>query len=157
MKLYCVRHGEANAATTDSECGLTEKGLRDITKVGRFLSAYPLHIDHIMHSPKKRAIQTATILSENIHPDKPLEESHLLKPESDVQELVSMINTWDQDTMLVSHLPFIAQLVSALVVGDQEHFPIVNFVPGTIVCLNHYEQKRWVINWLLYPDLVTDE
>ena len=131
--------------------------MRDITKVGGFLSNYPLHIDHIMHSPKKRAVQTATMLSKNVHPNKPLEESHFLKPESDVDELISMINTWDQDTMLVSHLPFIAQLVSALVVGNKDASPIVNFVPGTIVCLNHCEQKRWVINWLLYPDLVADE
>jgi phosphohistidine phosphatase len=156
MKLYCVRHGEALTADVDPECSLTEKGVADIAKVSKFLARYSLHVDHVMHSPKKRAVQTASILSKNIHCDVSTEESVLLTPDADVYEMVGRVNAWDQDTMIVSHLPFIGNLVSQLVTGTIEAMPIVNFTPGTIVCLHFYEQKRWMINWLLRPDLIVN-
>lgn len=155
MKLYCVRHGQANSSDVDPQNGLTEQGRSDIAKVADYLSSCNFHVDHIMHSKKLRAIQTATILSERIGSANDLVESgELLSPESNVSDLVEMIQSWGEDTMLVSHLPFIAKLVSALVVGDEDQIPIVNFTPGTMVCLDSHDSKSWVISWIISPDLL---
>lgn len=154
MKLYCIRHGEAHSSAVDPECSLTEKGLRDINKIGKVLSGYSLELGDILHSPKKRAVQTAAILSSSIGYQQPLVESSLLTPESDAVAMFDMINAWNKNTLLVSHLPFIGTLVSMLVCGPD---PVVNFTPGTIVCLHRYERERWLLDWVLNPGLLMNE
>lgn len=154
MKLYCVRHGEALGADVDPERALTEKGRADILKVAMFLEQSDVHVPHIMHSEKLRAKQTAEIFASVFVNTELTECASLLSENADVSPLVDMIKTWDDDTMLVGHLPFMAQLVSALVVGNQHHSPIVNYPPGSVVCLDHYEHDRWIVNWLLRPSIV---
>lgn len=60
---------------------------------------------------------------------------------------------WDQDAMLVGHLPFMAKLASRLIAG-REDAGVVAFQPGTIVCLERSEQQRWAIAWMIRPELV---
>ena len=45
MKLYCARHGEAEAKDVDRERPLTEKGQADVESVARFMGESGLHLD----------------------------------------------------------------------------------------------------------------
>ena len=44
-------------------------------------------------------------------------------------------------------------LVALLVVGDPEH-EIVGFLPGSVVCLERCGVDRWLLLWMLRPDLL---
>ena len=154
MKLYCVRHGEAASAERDAERPLTEQGVNDVTRVAAYLANCDVKIAHVMHSTKLRAKQTATILSEALTPPQLTECASILDEQNAIEPMVEMIKTWTDDTMLVGHLPFMPRLVSALVIGDAENYPIVNYPPGTVVCLELYDQHRWIINWILGPQWV---
>ena len=156
MKLFCVRHGEANSADVDPQRGLTDKGQEDIARTAQYLQEHGVHVDHIMHSGKARTEQTAAIFAKVLGVPQTDESPILLGEDSGIEPLLQMVNAWTDNTMLVGHLPFMAQLVSYLVVGDPTIFPIVNFAPGAIVCLDHYENNRWMIDWCLRPSIVAN-
>jgi phosphohistidine phosphatase len=56
------------------------------------------------------------------------------------------------DTLVVGHLPFMARLVSHLVVEDEDK-PLTAWQPGSIVCLERADHTHWQINWMLRPEL----
>lgn len=154
MKLLCVRHGEANTADIDPERGLTLKGKEEVTSIAQYLQASQMNVDHIIHSGKRRAFETAEIFGKELGVSKLDQAQDLLGEESEVEPLAQMISAWTDNTMLVGHLPFMAQLVSRLVVGDPAIYPIVNFPPGAVVCLDQNENNRWIIDWCLRPSIV---
>ena len=56
------------------------------------------------------------------------------------------------DTILVGHLPSMGRLVARLVAGH-ERGPVAAFVAGSVVCLEQGEAGRWVITWMVIPEL----
>ena len=157
MKLYCMRHGDAeNLASSNGERALSEHGQQDIAKIAAYLGHRGLHVSHVLRSDKLRAIQTADVLAQVISDGQPTELCALLGADHPVAPLMELIQTWNDDTMLVGHMPFMSQLVSALVLGD-DGYTMMRFPPGTLVCLERHEQHRWLLNWVLRPDLVPDQ
>jgi phosphohistidine phosphatase len=61
--------------------------------------------------------------------------------------------SWDRDTLIVGHLPFMAGLVSHLLIGDAGR-SLVAYRPGSIVCLEHVEDAKWQLNWMVRPELL---
>lgn len=156
MKLYCVRHGEAEESDVNPERPLTEKGQINIESVARFMGESGLHIDSLLYSPKKRAIETALIFAKYLKAEQVAECVPLLDEHKDISPVVDLISASSQDTMLVGHLPFMSRLVSALVLGKPDYYPIVNYPPGTVICLDRYKNERWIISWLLSPGMVPE-
>ncbi len=152
MKIYLVRHGEALSSEADPQRPLSPKGKTEVQRLAEFLARSKLPVPQIIHSPKLRAQQTAEILATALNAQITLSPS-ILDSEAEVYPVMSMLPSLSSDTMLVGHLPMMAKLVSALVVHDENFFPITNYSPGTVVCLEDYE-GRWIINWVLPPSLV---
>ncbi len=151
-KLYCVRHGEACSAELDPRCPLTARGQRDISFLAHYLAQCGVKIPSIFHSGKPRAQQTATILADTLHIDRIAESPSLLNCEADIEDLLTCLSAWNEDIMIVGHLPFIPRLVNALVLGLEcaDHPPIIDYPPGTVVCLEQHN-RRWIIHWVLSP------
>lgn len=152
MKLYCVRHCEANSADVDSERGLSEQGLRDADKLAEHLEQQQIFIPDVIHSGKKRAQQTAEILAAAANAEQVSVAPALLDDIADVSAIVEMSKNWVQDTMLVGHMPFMANLVSALMMDISDNFQLVTYSPGTMACLNSLADGRWAIDWVLKPE-----
>ena len=76
----------------------------------------------------------------------------LLDDIADVSAIVEMSKNWVQDTMLVGHMPFMANLVSALMMDISDNFQLVTYSPGTMACLNSLAGGRWAIDWVLKPE-----
>ncbi|MCW8419276.1 phosphohistidine phosphatase SixA [Fluoribacter dumoffii] len=151
MKIYLVQHGESLDKEMDPQQSLSPKGINDIEKLGQYLDYSKTEIDHIFHSGKRRAEQSASILASHFSS---LMESEIhpgLNPLDDVNPIVSEINQQQKDIMLVGHMPFLGKLVSKLVVLDEEK-SLVAFVPGTITCLERTDAGKWQINWIRRPD-----
>ena len=156
MKLYCVRHGHAERLPDESgERPLTQEGVEEINRVAAYLAHQDVHAVHVMHSGKLRAQQSAVILAEAVAKDQLVEVCELLGSNRLTAPLIDQIQRWHDDTLLVGHMPLMSQLVSALILGN-DYTDILRFPPATVVCLERFE-NRWILNWVLRPDLVSDQ
>lgn len=152
MKLYLMRHGEYMTEDLQHTGALSKKGTNDINLIANFLKPANIHVSNIFHSGKLRAQQTAEIMATSIIAKEPLQARNKLDPQDDVTAFIDEIIDWEQDLLVVGHLPFMGRLVSKLVVGN-ENKEIVAFYPGTLVCLERIENSPWIIDWVLFPDL----
>jgi phosphohistidine phosphatase len=103
MKLYVVRHGEAEPfSQTDSSRNLTMRGKEDSIDLGVYLSRQHVHWDAIVVSPYNRAQQTLAniLLSFPQHP-------------------AVLINANITPENMVSHMPLVSGLISTLVTGHE--------------------------------------
>ena len=153
MKLYLIQHGEACTKEVDPERPLTEQGRVDIDRMAAFLNQSNITVDRVMHSGKLRAQQTAERLAEAIAPKTKLEISSLINPNDNPDAFDWQRESRDHDTLIVSHLPFLAKLISHLVIDD-ENPPIVSYTPGCVVCLELVDGANWQINWMIRPELL---
>jgi phosphohistidine phosphatase len=159
MKLYLVQHAKAASEQVDPQRGLTEEGRGEIQKVAAFIKPLNLCVDYLWHSGKKRAEQTAEILSEAIK-IKTLTIHDGLGPNDDVKAFRDAVVSADGDIMVVGHLPFLSKLASLLLAGAESANTVV-FKNGGIVCLNYSEcpacptvENQWQVDWIVTPDVI---
>ena len=156
MKLYLVQHGKALAKAEDPERPLSERGEQDVRNVASRLGGAGVQVTRIWHSGKRRAARSAEILAGKVLSGRTIETIKGISPNDPVVEFASDADVWDEDTLVVGHLPFMSRLVSLLTVGDAEH-ELVQFTPGSIVCLQRQDDHHWVIVWMIRPDLHSDD
>lgn len=154
MKLYLMRHGEAALKEDDPQRGLTHEGKLAIERLANKLT-YPLshqtdeqgmNIEQVFNSDKARAKQTAEIMARILAPGIVPSRRENLNPDDNPEKLLPDINTWTEETLITSHLPFIPRLLSLLVADH----PPVQFDPGTIVCLRK-DGVTWNLEWVASP------
>ncbi|MDX2504466.1 MAG: phosphohistidine phosphatase SixA [Gammaproteobacteria bacterium] len=152
MKLYLTQHGEAHSKEQEPSRPLTNKGVNDVEHIGEFLMRAGIQVNRIIHSGKLRAKQTAEHLGNYIAEDLKLETTGIINPNDSPETFAWQSGSWEDDTLIVGHLPFLARLVSHLINAKEEPL-LVAFQPGSIVCLERIADERWVINWMIRPDL----
>ncbi len=155
MLLYIARHGLATPKDEHPDCPLSEVGRRDICRMASFLARTRPAIKRIIHSGKTRAAQTALIYAETLGPGKIVEEAaECLGPNDPTEPLVDAINGWKEDTMLVSHLPLVSNLLAHLVVGYKNH-DFLNFQTGSVVSIKKLNgSENWTVVWAISPELL---
>lgn len=153
MKLYLVQHGEACTKDVNPERPLTAQGKNDINRLAVFLKKAGVQVDRLIHSGKLRASQTVERLANAIAPGVELETSDLINPNDNPGAFDWQSESWNRDTLIVGHLPFLAKLVSHLLLDDDSRL-IVAFQPGSIVCLEINNDGQWQINWMIRPELL---
>jgi phosphohistidine phosphatase len=153
MKLYLVQHAKAVSEDVNPERPLSDQGRRDIQRVAAFIKPLNLSVDYLWHSTKTRAIQTAEVLAEVIKINNEKIEREGLAPNDDVTAIKDELIAAEQDTMIVSHMPFVSKLASLLLTG-REFAATVAFRQGGIVALNSSEENYWQIEWMVTPELL---
>ena len=153
MKLYLVRHGDALPKEVDREQPLSDHGRAEVERVASFLGPAGVRIARIVHNGKLRAQQTAELLAVPVGTGQAVEPISGIAPLDPVGEFARAANTWTDDTMVVGHLPFMGKLVSRLIHGREE-VPAVVYQPGTVVCLERFEDGSWSIAWMIHPGLL---
>ena len=153
MKVYLVQHGEPVSKDVDPARPLSDKGRRDIEKVGEFLKGANVKVAVIMQSGKTRATQTAEILNGKIGAVKGVVEKEGLAPNAPVDPLRDELMETQEDVMIVGHLPFLAKLATTLMGGTEEQ-SFVGFKQGGVVCLEKGEAGNWQLGWMIIPELL---
>jgi phosphohistidine phosphatase len=153
MRLYLVQHGEALAKEVDPERPLSDRGSADVRRLATMLAGAGVRVERVIHSGRRRAAQTAEILAEAMAPGVALEESGLINPNDNPKAFDWQSGSWDRDTLIVGHLPFMARLVAHLLIDDEDR-AITAFRPGSIVCLESDDDGRWWLAWMLRPELL---
>ncbi len=157
MKLYLVRHGQAAEPHQDPERGLTDKGKADGGKVGAAVAEKSVTISRTLHSPKKRARETAEILASFVMADGEVEDTDGLLPDDEPGVWAKRISELAgesegdlmSDLMLVGHLPYMELLTSLLTTGE-EHKTSVIFETAAVVCLKG-SGGEWTLEWKVTP------
>lgn len=153
MKLFLVQHGEACTKEVSPERPLTDQGREDVDRLASFLKHAGIQVDRVIHSGKLRALQTAVRLADVIAPGVELETSGLINPNDNPKAFDWQSESWNKDTLIVGHLPFMAKLVSHLVFEDENRI-IVAYQPGSVICLHYSSDSRWQIAWMIRPELL---
>jgi phosphohistidine phosphatase len=156
MRIYLVQHGEAVPAEVDPERPLSQAGEADVRRLAAFLRRSGVGVARILHSGKRRAQQTAELLAAALEPNVEPEARAGLSPNDSTASVAQEAAGWEQDTMLIGHLPFMARLANRLIVG-REDAGLVAFRPGSVLCLERTEQRAWTIAWMLRPELLARE
>jgi len=155
MKLYLVQHGEAFNKEEDPNRPLTDKGMSDVVKIATFLKHANINIERLLHSGKLRAQQTAESIANIIETSVVVESNGLINPKDDPKAFAWQDDSWDKDTLVVGHLPFLAKLISYLLI-DNEATILIAYKPGSVVCLECDENNKWIIEWMIRPELLPD-
>jgi phosphohistidine phosphatase len=153
MKLYLAQHGEAASKDVDPERGLTDLGKKDVAAIAAHLKSCGFSVTQVFDSGKLRAHQTAGILAGALAPGVTIAVHESINPLDLPTVIAEEIEQWNEDTLVVGHLPFMAKLATLLVTNHEEP-PVVNFTPGTVVCLKKTAEAAWCIAWVLPPELV---
>ncbi len=163
MRIYLIRHSNAVDPGTpgyedDSQRPLTERGRDKMNKIASSLKKMKVKPDLIVSSPYVRARQTAEILAKVMKYKRNICFSDTLIPMGDAGELIGEVNEkYDVDELvLISHEPFISNLVGALTAGNPDI--AVNIKNGGVCCLSaddlHMERTA-VLEWLLTPKILS--
>jgi phosphohistidine phosphatase len=154
MKLYLMRHGEALSSQEDPERGLSDNGKLKITLLAEHLKQKGLMFKHIYHSEKLRAKQTAEMVAKIVSPEVQIKLLQNILPTDDPILIFDEINSWTEDSLVATHLPFIPNLIS-LLTGQDAFLTSISFETGTVVCLDKKSDTRWKINWTTSPSEIS--
>ncbi len=154
MKLYLAQHGEAVPKAADAGRPLSGQGSSDVRAIAALLQSAGVRVERVWHSGKLRAEQTARLLASALLPRgrKP-QAIEGIGPNAPVAEFSVDADVWEDDTLVVGHLPFMARLVALLTTGDSER-DIVAYCPGSVVCLERADAGHWVVLWMIRPDIL---
>ncbi|MCC1497581.1 phosphohistidine phosphatase SixA [Alcanivorax sp. 1008] len=133
MRLYIVRHGEAEGqTTTDQARALTQRGREDVAQLWQALSQRGVTPSKLITSPYVRARQTADIIAMSF-PQVARGEMSSITPDGEpaqvIEELIAL--RADDGWTLVSHMPFVDLLCGVLVDGQRYPFPV-----GAVACVD---------------------
>ena len=155
MRLYLVQHGLAVDKQEDPARPLSQAGAHDVSLLTQQLGAAGVEVARVWHSGKLRAKQTAMQMAKQVLPGGQPQQIDGIAPNDSVEEFVADIDVWQEDTLVVGHLPFMGRLVAKLLTGDPGH-DCVQFRPGSIVCLERTSPDHWVLLWMLRPELLDE-
>lgn len=149
MKLYLVRHGEAYSNEERFERPLNPRGQNEVLQLGNFLKSENCDVSHILHSEKLRSIETAEIIAKVLGLTSKLQLLPSLDPDEDVFRLIGDLHEFNENIMMVGHLPNIALLSSFMLNGNISQ-PSISFLTATAACFEEQNQL-WRLLWTVDP------
>ncbi|MDF3820746.1 phosphohistidine phosphatase SixA [Leptospira sp. 96542] len=163
MKIILVRHGEAenpSSSLSDQVRTLTDKGVTDIHKIGKFIKNSSLKVNQLYYSPYLRTKKTAEILSEELEFQGDLKPAEELAAGNGCTDIISyLVNCSNSDTvLLVGHNPDITYFAARLL-GNTHTAENLIFQPGSTVAINVAREKfsQGQIIWAISPDYLNNE
>ena len=142
MRLYLVQHGDALTKDVDPERCLSDQGRADITRLEAWLVTNDVAVSRICHSGKTRARQTAELLGSVLETGGKISPAEGLGPNDPPEVFLKQLQNVDEDTLIASHLPFVARVLSQALTGSPDQ-QLVEFRPGSIAVVERDERGAW--------------
>ncbi|MCS7219392.1 MAG: histidine phosphatase family protein [Thermus sp.] len=119
MELLLVRHAialpaEGEGEEADDARPLSPKGVKRFRKVVRGLRALGVELDYLLTSPKRRALETAEMLSDLLQGESRVTPHLALPPSPALLEEIPK----EGRVALVGHEPYLSGLLAWLLLGD---------------------------------------
>src|SRR5262245_33350621 len=100
-----------------------------------------------------RAEQTAHIFAEHIRCGAGPSATDGMNPEDEPEILANFLQVYDDDILIVGHLPNLERVISILLTGHADRRP-VHFFNAGVVCLEKTGAQTWGLLWAITPDLL---
>jgi phosphohistidine phosphatase len=153
MRLLLVRHAIAEDGIDDDARPVSSKGRRRFKKVVGALDRLDVKLDHIVHSPKLRALQTAELMTPLLRDGGTTWVLDLLAdlPGAD---LFQALEAFDGDVALVGHQPYLGRLLAWLVTGRPAAETAFELRKGAVAVLDGNPRPGEVTLTMLLPPKV---
>ena len=151
MRLYIVQHGDAVPKNIDPDRPLSDRGRADIQRLTAWLSSHNVQVMQILHSGKTRAKETAEILRPLLMSASQIYEGQGLAPNDSPEAFLHQLRDAKKDTLVVSHMPFVARTVSQALTGAPDR-QLVEFVPGSVVGIERSDGASWRLFMFARPE-----
>ena len=96
--------------------------------------------------------QNSQILSGVVSSAEGVVERDGLRPDDPAEPIRREVEQFSGDLMIVSHLPFLDNLASRLVAGD-ETSGVAGLEAGAVLCLEQFGGE-WLMRWMIAPGLL---
>ncbi len=153
MRVYLVQHGKAKSADEDPNRGLSDEGREEVTRIAEFLAGLRISVSLIQHSGKTRAEETAQLLASSMRATAGPSRTSGLDPEDDPSVAANFLKVYDDDILIVGHLPHLERLTATLLSGNADR-RAVKFRNGGVVCLEKEPHGTWSLLWAVTPELL---
>lgn len=130
MRLALIRHAIAEEGPDDAARPLSKDGRRRFRREVEALEALGVRFSRVLHSPKRRAVESAELLRPLV--DGALVEEPLLA-HAPSEELLESLE--GEDVALVGHEPHLSTLLAMLVSGDRTLGARVELKKGAVALL----------------------
>lgn len=155
MKIYLIQHAEPRPKEEDPNRSLSGKGLREAGTVAAYAATHlNIEVNCIYHSGKLRAMQTADVLANHLHPPGGIRQTDGLDPMDDPLIWMSRIKHSTEDIMVVGHLPQLSELAAILLCGDRNN-KVVQFRHACILNMLKDKDGKWVAGWMVTPSILS--
>jgi phosphohistidine phosphatase len=145
-----MRHGDAVPEIMDAARPLSERGEREVERIVEQLKSQNVRVDAFLHSSKRRAQQTAEMVKKYLNSPGELMSKENLGPNDDPAYIFEELNKYVSDVMIVSHMPFLPNLLSRLM-PDAAMGGAGRFQTGSVAALEKTD-GQWSLLWVMSPE-----
>src|SRR5215831_18338553 len=123
MNIYFLRHASAGKSMVNSNKDdrrpLDEEGILQARYIGRMLAGLDIQVEQIVSSPLKRALQTASLVANELAFEAAIQLDDALRPDADLAHFQAMLAHFRKyDTMMVvGHNPSLTEFLSKTISG----------------------------------------
>lgn len=153
--LYLMRHGHpVNGHPLDGTRALDAKGEQQSEDMAKWLTNLIGRVDIVIHSPMKRAVQTAEKMGAALGAH--LASTTMLQPDARpvaAEDEITRLAQQSKDVLVVGHDPSLNELLKHLT-GDSGEAPGPRFEHCSIAYLKSQPGGGLRLMWLVTPDLV---
>lgn len=148
MNIYIMRHGEAGYdAHSDAQRVLTNAGKQQTREMANWLKHQDVLFDYALVSPFTRTQQTLKVV-QSVIPIASIEICEDLTPDGTVEVITNYLSTLHtksiKSILIVSHLPLVGYLVSALC----PTLPPPNFATATVALVTLSPSGEGTYKWM---------
>ena len=159
MIIYFLRHASAGQRKADPEKdekrSLDKEGISQSRDMGRLLASLDVQIDALFSSGLKRAMQTASLVGNELAYEGKLLSVSALRPEATFAEFKELLqeNVRNEVLLLVGHNPNLSEFVSLLLSNGRAR-TIIDLPKAGVAKVEIERKKPAVLKWCITPKLV---
>lgn len=157
MTIYFLRHASAGKSVTDPKKDdrrpLDEEGILQARYIGRMLANLDVQVEQIVSSPLKRALQTASLVANELAFEAPIRTDDALLPGSGFDQfraLLSRLRKFEA-IIVVGHNPNLTEFLSKTISGSSGSAEI-EFKKGAVARVE-LEGRGGTLHWLVVPKI----
>ena len=126
MRLFLIRHADAEAGEPDELRRLSPEGREQARALGEQLAVRGIHADAILTSPLLRARETGEALADALHSAS--EPSDALAPGATAAAVRTAVEGRGETVIVVGHQPDCGEIAAELGDGTEPRFPPAGMV-----------------------------
>ena len=158
MIVYFLRHASAgthlSSPKKDEKRALDKTGIEQSTQMGRALAAMDVQVEVILSSPLKRAVQTASLVGNELGYEGQIPFEDALRPNASYADFRKMMQKYSkrETVMVVGHNPSMSEFLGRSI-SDRGGEAVIDFKKGAVARVD-MEQGTGSLLWCITPRLL---